>query len=407
MLKQIICTVFIFFLCHFNSFLFASDKYISNFDSVSENLIPADSANTLTTADTVRTINIDVLVGLQFDVVRFKVKPGERIKLIFSNSDDMSHNLLITRPGARLDVVNEALSLGEKGPSMDYIPNSSSVLWAIPLVNPNQFRTLSFTAPKQEGVYPYVCTIPGHGFIMFGAMYVSSDGRMPELKNDPNIPPSRRTEDNSLSGTQHTNHQVKGEDQAFKIKALHPYTPVSPYIYRVFIDGASPAAIAVSLPGDLSYCWDAGTCKLRFAWIGGFLDNSELWKGKGDVSAKVVGTLFFRDKTQFPLTLSAKDDVPVIDFKGYKLINRYPEFHYTLNGLDVFELILPKPDGTGLVRKFRIPDVKSTVWFNTNPADGISYDASGGKWEKNKLKLSPKQAMKFSITMSRKEGGLL
>ncbi|HQS06969.1 MAG TPA: plastocyanin/azurin family copper-binding protein, partial [Daejeonella sp.] len=228
------------------------------------------------TTDTVRTIKIDVLVGLQFDLVRFNVKPGEKLNLIFSNSDDMSHNLLITKPGARLEVVNEALKLGQKGPEMDYIPISSSVLWSIPVVNPNQFRTLSFTAPKQEGVYPYVCTLPGHGFIMFGAMYVNSDGRMPELKDDSNIPPNRRVGDNSFSGTQHTNHQVKGEDQAVKIKALHPYTPVSPYIYRVFIDGASPAAIAVSLPGDLSYCWDAGTCKLRFAWRGGFLDNSEL-----------------------------------------------------------------------------------------------------------------------------------
>lgn len=358
-------------------------------------------------ADTVRTIKIDVLVGLQFDLVRFNVKPGEKLNLIFSNSDDMSHNLLITKPGARLGVVNEALNLGEKGPSMDYIPNTSSVLWAIPLVNPNQFRTLSFTAPKQEGVYPYVCTLPGHGFIMFGAMYVSSDGRMPELKNDLNIPPSRRTEDNNLLINQRSNHQVTGEHQPVSIKPLHPYTPVSPYIYRVFIEGAGPAAIAVSLPGDLSYCWDAGTCKLRFAWFGGFLDNSELWKGKGDVSAKVIGKVFFRDKTQFPLSFSTDNIEPKPDYKGYKLINRYPEFHYTLNGLDVFELILPKSDGTGLIRKFRIPDVKSTVWFNTNPADGISYDVSGGKWEKNKLKLSPRQAMKFSITMSRKEAGLL
>ena len=59
--------------------------------------------------DTVRTIKIDVLVGLQFDLVRFNVKPGENLKLIFSNSDDMSHNLLITKPGARLEVLNEAL----------------------------------------------------------------------------------------------------------------------------------------------------------------------------------------------------------------------------------------------------------------------------------------------------------
>jgi len=370
-------------------------------------LLSVKQLSALTASDTVRTIKIDVLVGLQFDLVRFNVRPGEKLKLVFSNSDDMSHNLLITKPGARLDVVNKALSLGEKGPALDYIPDFSSVLWAIPVVNPNQFKTLSFTAPQEVGVYPYVCTIPGHGFIMFGAMYVNADGNMPDLKNDPNIPPSRRMAENSTVNSHHNDHKASGENQAVKIKPLHPYTPVSPYLYRVFIEGASPAAIAVSLPGDLSYCWDAGTCKLRFAWNGGFLDNSELWKGKGDVLAKVIGTIFFRDKTEFPLSIGPADKDPVLDFKGYKLINRYPEFHYTLNGVDVYELILPKADGSGLIRTFRIPDAKSTVWFNTNPADGITYKASAGKWEKANLKISASEAKRFTITMNRKEGASL
>ncbi len=92
------------------------------------------------TADTVTIVKINVLVGLQFDQVRFHVKPGEKVKLIFSNSDDMSHNFLITKPGSRLEIVNEALQLGEMGPSMDYIPKSASILWSIPLVNPNQTK---------------------------------------------------------------------------------------------------------------------------------------------------------------------------------------------------------------------------------------------------------------------------
>jgi plastocyanin len=353
--------------------------------------------------DSVRTIKIDVLVGLQYDLVRFSVKPGEKLKLIFSNSDDMSHNLLITKPGARLEVVNQAINLGQNGPEMDYIPKSSSILWAIPVVNPNQSRTLSFTAPKQVGVYPYVCTLPGHGLVMFGAMYVSYDGQMPELKDDLNIPPNRRTDD-KLSQSKHKPNEGHHD---INIKPLHPYTPVSPYFYRVFIEGSSPAAIAVSLSTDLSYCWDAGTCKLRFAWKGGFLDNSELWKGKGDASAKVVGKVFFRDKTQFPLTINADKLNPIIDYKGYKLVNRYPEFHYTIDGIDVYELIVPNVDGSGLIRTFRIPNVKTTVWFNTDPFDGVSYSSSVGFWEGNRLKLNPMEAKKFSMTMRLKEGGLL
>ena len=74
----------------------------------------------------------------------------------------------------------------------------------------------------------------------------------------------------------------------------HPYALIPPYLYHVFIEGASPDAIAVHLPEDLSYAWDAGACRLRFAWKGGFLDMSDLWKGHFDASAKILGDIFYR-----------------------------------------------------------------------------------------------------------------
>src|SRR5688572_23339165 len=40
-------------------------------------------------------IEIKAIAGLKYDVTRFKVKPGERIKLILTNVDDMDHNLVI------------------------------------------------------------------------------------------------------------------------------------------------------------------------------------------------------------------------------------------------------------------------------------------------------------------------
>ena len=36
---------------------------------------------------------------------------------------------------------------------------------------------------------------------------------------------------------------------------------------------ASPASIAVALDDTNSLCWDAGTCRLRYAWTGGFIDG--------------------------------------------------------------------------------------------------------------------------------------
>jgi azurin len=347
--------------------------------------------NDQTADNTSISISIKAMVNLQYDVVRFKVKPGSKVKITLTNVSDMNHNLLITKPEMRLDVVNSAQQLAEKGPQMDYIPRSDAVLWSIPVVSPGQTKSITFTAPMQLGVYPYVCTYPGHGFVMYGAMYVTQDETLPDISIDLNIPESRRQDD-----------VTKGKEGAQAgNKSPHPYDLVPPYLYHVFIEGASPAAIAVHLPNDLSYCWDAGTCRLAFAWKGGFIDMSALWKGHIDTSAKILGDIFYRDNTDYPIRLGENATVPAAEYKGYRLVDRYPEFHYTLNGLDVYELIQPKADSFGLIRAFRIPHANREVWFFRNHQDdAIEYEFSSGRLKDQKLKLSPSEAKGFTITMT-------
>ncbi|MGV3502766.1 MAG: plastocyanin/azurin family copper-binding protein [Adhaeribacter sp.] len=349
-------------------------------------------------ADSLITITLQAVPGMQFDLVRFQVAPGTRVKLVFSNADDMSHNLLITAPGARLEVVNAALQLEEKGPASHYIPSSPKVLWAIPVISPGQTRSITFTAPQKTGVYPYVCTYPGHGFVMYGAMYVGTEKSLPALSQDAHIPPARRQADAKAPA----HHAAAGPAPAAEAApGGHPYAPVAPYLYRLFMDDASPAAIAVRLPQDLAYCWDAAACRLRYAWKGGFVDTTLPWKGHADATARVLGTIFFRDNTAYPLRPGKAEAIPTVAYKGYRLVNRYPEFHYTLNGTDVYELIQPKADGNGLVRTFRIPGSRQTWWFDTFANDeAVKYQASAGKWEKGKLRLSAKEARSFTLTMT-------
>ena len=346
------------------------------------------------TKDSIRTVTINAIGGLQFDLIRFKVKPGERVKIVLTNNDDMTHNLVFTSPGAREEVANAALQLGDKGIEMNYIPKSSNVLWSIKLLLPGESRSISFIAPKNEGVYPYVCTYPGHGSVMFGAMYVTKK-ELPELKDDSNVPERNRKEDVTKHGSKHT------KTSAPVSKRNHPYTQVPPYLYRIFMPDASPAAIAVRLPQSLSYCWDAGTCRLRYAWEGEFLDNTAIWKGHKDAYAKILGTVFFHDKTAFPLQINTPGSIPVVKFKGYRLIDRYPEFHYLIDGIDVYELIRSKSDGSGLIRTFRIPQSDKQIWFVVNSGDGVTYRSDAGKWVNGKLKLTADQARTFTITMTK------
>lgn len=355
-----------------------------------------------------RNVVIKAITGVQYDVVRFRVAPGERIKLIMRNESDMSHNLLIVKPGSRLQVVNAALQLAENGPRMNYIPGTAGVLWTIPLVSPGQTKSVTFTAPVQPGIYPYVCTYPGHGFVMYGAMYVTRQSAMPDIKRDINVPPSRRHEDktnkNDQTGKAHQDAMGKmshaDDDQIDTLE--HPYPLTPPYLYHAFIDGVSPAAVAVRLPQALSYCWDAYACRLALAWKGGFVDMHDLWKGHFNASAKILGDIFFRDHTDYPIRLTTAALVPdTVQYNGYRLINGYPEFHYRLNGMDIYELIKEKADGNGLILSFRIPRAEQTVWFFTaRQDDGIRYESSRGKWKDGKLVLSPEEAKTFTITMT-------
>ena len=343
-------------------------------------------------------VNINVISGMQFDIVRFNVKPGVKVKIVFTNADDMSHNFLVTKPGTRLDVVNEALKLEEKGPQMNYIPKSGNVLSSIPVVATNQSATISFLAPSTPGAYPYVCTYPGHGFIMYGVMYVSNETAMPDLKTDQNVPPSRRDEKNVQAASISV---MRPDPNAKPHFASHPYENVPPFLYRIFMDDSGPASIAVSLPKDISYCWDAGSCRLRYAWSGGFLDNTAIWKGHIDANAKILGSIFYRESSEYPIVIGKVDAIPIAVFKGYRFIDKYPEFHYQLNGIDVYELIKPKEDGKGIVRRFRIPKAGNTVWFTSKSLNGSQeFTSSAGKWIDGILKLSPDEAQQFSITMT-------
>ena len=140
-----------------------------------------------------------------------------------------------------------ALALGVDGEAKNWVPDHDAVLWSTPVLPPGEQHVLQFTAPVEPGIYPYVCTYPGHGFLMYGAMYVGVS--MPELATDQHVPELAR--------------QGKAAQKQF-----HAWGHKRPLMYRIFMPDASPAAIAVGLKHGQNYCWDAGQCRLRYAWYG-------------------------------------------------------------------------------------------------------------------------------------------
>ena len=110
-------------------------------------------------------IQIKAVSGMQYDLVRFAVKPGGWIKLVLSNTDDMEHNLVIGRKDSREKIVAAALALGKDGPAAGYVPKMEEVLRSIPVLKPGEVDSVIFRVPRYTGVYPYVCSFSGHANI--------------------------------------------------------------------------------------------------------------------------------------------------------------------------------------------------------------------------------------------------
>jgi azurin len=119
-----------------------------------------------------QSISIGTKPGLKFDQEKIEVKAGSRIKLSFNNNDDMLHNFVVVQPGTAIEVGNMAVKLGLDGANMHYIPKTEKVIYHTNLLQPETTETIYFTAPTTPGEYTYVCTFPGHAYVMQGILKV-------------------------------------------------------------------------------------------------------------------------------------------------------------------------------------------------------------------------------------------
>jgi len=345
-----------------------------------------------------KTVRITAVTGLQYDKVRFTARPGQEVRIVFRNESNMLHNLVFTYPGQREPVVKAALQMGAKGPKKEYVPRSGEgtavskrVRTFAPVLQPGGFFEMTLTAPHEEGAYPYVCTYPGHGYVMYGVMRVTDEPKrtLPPPSADPLVPPD----------------SLRGEVEDQEATTLHPYSTKPPIIYRTFMPRSGPASIAVGLTGGVSYAFDAGRSMLRYAWHGGFVDNSEIWKGHvQNQKAKIIGDVFFRREGGFPLRIGRSDSLPTPSFRGYRLLEGRPVFEYEVGSATVRQHLRPA-DGEqpGLEREFTIEGASGQpVRFIASRSDSVAYRASAGTWRGDTLRLAPDEARRFTITTVRR-----
>ena len=134
----------------------------------------------------VRMLRLSTLTDqMLFDKDRMVVQAGKPVEVVFENDDVMPHNFVVLKPGTleAVGTANEAAAADPATIARGYVPNSPNVLAASHLLQPRNVERIDFTAPVQPGVYPYVCTYPGHWRRMYGALYVVED--LDEYRADP------------------------------------------------------------------------------------------------------------------------------------------------------------------------------------------------------------------------------
>lgn len=120
----------------------------------------------------------DVVVNsndaMKFDVSEIKVKAGEEIKLTLNHTgklgkDVMGHNFVVLAQGTDVQAfANSAI----QAKANDYIPEGNdSVLAHTKVIGGGESDTITFTL-KEKGTYEFICSFPGHSFMMKGVIIV-------------------------------------------------------------------------------------------------------------------------------------------------------------------------------------------------------------------------------------------
>lgn len=103
------------------------------------------------------------------------VKPNQPIRLEFKNPDATPHNLVLVQPGC-LEEVGLAANEMAKDPvaakSGQFIPQSKKIIAHTKMLKQGEVEVLRFKAPKNKGIYPFLCSFPGHWTIMKGNLIV-------------------------------------------------------------------------------------------------------------------------------------------------------------------------------------------------------------------------------------------
>ena len=168
-----------------------------------------------------------------------------------------------------------------------------------------------------------------------------------------------------------------------------------PIVYRTYLPGVSSRSIAVGLPGDISYAFDAQACQLLYFWEGGFLDFEKSWTGHGGWYSKLIGEKIFEASPNFPLRIGNMKN-PEIKFLGYRTDGELPTFNYQVNCVSVNQTIGYQSGNRTIVLSFQIPDSEGPLYFDSGKSTA-TWSSDDAEQQEGVWKVHPEKRKNFSF----------
>lgn len=137
---------------------------------------PAAAPTSAAPATSGRTLELSADDTMKFSATQFTAAPGETLRLTLTNKGKipkqaMAHNWVLLKPMSDVEV--NAFGMKASTTPPDYLPaDRSSVLVHTRMLGPGESDTIAFTAPATPGMYPFLCTFPGHFALMKGTLIV-------------------------------------------------------------------------------------------------------------------------------------------------------------------------------------------------------------------------------------------
>ena len=332
----------------------------------------------------IKELHIEAQEGMYFHPPRAKAKAGSRLELNFYNADpnDMPHNVCLVAPGALAEIQQASLAIDSGAEARGFVPDHEAVLAHSELVGSGESSRFSFQFPEDaRGVYYLVCTFPGHAGMMYTPLYVGSNYRL-SLLEDPEVSP------------------IAKQRESAKLAAIENVE--RPSVLRAIMDDTGPATILVALPNDMNFCWDAGSCRLRYAWTGKFANPMPHFAGNGSKRPEILGDEFWRsrpgERTIGVAPMDEAEERP--KYLGYDLEDGIPTFRYRVKGSEVRERITEEEGSL----KWTIEVVGSpekTDWSVLAPESELAnIVATKGRREGDELLFSRKDGQAFEVSIS-------